>query len=405
MTGTCTILQGDCVARMRELQAGSVHCVVTSPPYLWLRDYGVEGQIGLEATVDEYVQKLVDVFREVRRILREDGTCWINLGDSYATGGRGGGGAYMNERGEKAWGHRAGLNGWRSAPEGLKHKDIIGLPWRVAFALQSDGWRLRGDHVWWKTNAHPESVQDRPTRAHEFVFLLTKSAHYFYDSEAVREPVTGNAHARGSGVNPKAAKNATGSKQNSSFAAAVKDLVTSRNLRSVWAVPTQPFAAERFGLDDVDHYAVMPEEIARRCILAGTSERGACPRCGAQWQRIVEVLGETARERMYRDGLSRPPVMPGASAQGLHFKGHHGGFTRDRRTLCWEPRCDCEQAEPIPATVFDPFGGAATTALVALKNGRSAILTELNPAYVRLAEARIEDWRKSDQGRQIALAL
>jgi DNA modification methylase len=181
------IINGDALDVLRTLGDNTFNCCVTSPPYWCLRDYGVDGQIGLEATPEEYADRLVGVFQEVRRVLREDGTLWLNLGDSYASGGKGGGGSFMDERRDGAWKGRSSVIGWRSAPKGLKNKDLVGIPWRVAFALQADGWYLRSDIIWAKPNPMPESVTDRPTRSHEYIFLLSKSARYYYDADAIRE--------------------------------------------------------------------------------------------------------------------------------------------------------------------------------------------------------------------------
>jgi DNA modification methylase len=183
---TIDLRQGDCLDVLRTMPDRSVHCCVTSPPYFGLRDYGADGQIGLEATPDAFVAKMVEVFREVYRVLRDDGTLWLNLGDSYAsttsgTGARGG--SFASERAQ--W---QGTATRKEIPDGLKSKDLIGIPWRVAFALQADGWYLRSDIIWHKPNPMPESVRDRPTKAHEYLFLLSKSERYFYDADAVREP-------------------------------------------------------------------------------------------------------------------------------------------------------------------------------------------------------------------------
>jgi DNA modification methylase len=182
-----TVYQGDARAVLAELPAESVHCVVTSPPYFALRDYGVSGQIGLEPSVDEYVAAMVDVFREVRRVLRNDGTLWLNLGDSYAGVGAQTGGTNSKEVGRRA--DRMFAGGYRTLPVGVKQKDLYGIPWRVAFALQADGWYLRSDIIWNKNNPMPESVTDRPTKSHEYLFLLSKSPRYYYDADAVREGV------------------------------------------------------------------------------------------------------------------------------------------------------------------------------------------------------------------------
>src|SRR6185436_10024706 len=185
-----------------ELPAESVQTCVTSPPYFGLRDYGHTGQIGLECSPLEYAAALCAVFADIRRVLRVDGTLWVNLGDSYTAGGHGGGGAFMDMRGgdgsdaSGAWAHRKNLKGWRKAPDGLKRKELIGIPWRVAFALRADGWYLRQDIIWSKPNPMPESVTDRCTKAHEYVFLLSKSPRYYYDRDAILEPVSPNTHAR-----------------------------------------------------------------------------------------------------------------------------------------------------------------------------------------------------------------
>lgn len=228
---------GDCRALLRELPAKSVQTCVTSPPYWQLRDYGVDGQIGLERTPEDFVAELVAVFAEVHRVLADDGTLWLNLGDSYSHGGCG-------SRDAERWPKQTRNKGARSerpkftaeyphaesgiAPvhgkknTGLRPKELIGIPWMTAFALRAAGWFLRADIIWSKPNPMPESVQDRPTKSHEYIFLFAKSETYYYDADASREPTTGNAHPRGEGINPKAALDEPGSKQNSSFSAAVR---------------------------------------------------------------------------------------------------------------------------------------------------------------------------------------
>ena len=185
------ILEGDVLDRLRELPDESAQCAVTSPPYWGLRDYGVDGQIGLEPTPELFVARMVEAFREVRRVLRKDGTCWVNLGDSYASGGRGNYDVVSDNKGNGA---SRGLG--RPTANGYKPKDLCGIPWRVAFALQADGWYLRSDIIWHKPNPMPESVTDRPTKSHEYVFLLSKSGWYYYDAEAILEPVSPGTHAR-----------------------------------------------------------------------------------------------------------------------------------------------------------------------------------------------------------------
>ena len=337
------IIQGDALAVLRTLPAESVNCCVTSPPYWGLRDYGVEGQIGLEKTPEEYTARLVEVFREVRRVLRGDGTLWLNLGDSYSGGKTG-----------RADAERNGVDGFtggqkfkgepfkqRGVPTGLKPKDLIGIPWRVAFALQADGWWLRSDIIWAKSNPMPESVTDRPTKAHEYIFLLSKAARYYYDAEAVREPfqtdsrenyparatITGRgeqgaAAARGNdrdksgGFPPRSGDGFAGRQGGSERVGPQSGGVGSaewipnpvgRNKRTVWTVSTCPTPEA--------HFATYPPDLIEPCILAG---------CRA------------------------------------------GG------------------------TVLDPFAGAGTTGLACLKHGREFLGIELNPEYVEIARARGE---------------
>ena len=260
------IYNGDCLETLRQMPDESVHCCVTSPPYWGLRDYGHDGQIGLESTPEAYVARMVEVFREVRRVLREDGTCWLNLGDSYANNGARDSSKVGGFTGDRI---RRGVKGTmdsrpREIPDGLKPKDLVGIPWRVAFALQSDGWWLRQDIIWHKPNPMPESVTDRCTKAHEYVFLLTKSERYFYDAEAVREMAKPwnkgrlNAPKLGSDRIFGAGKAGCTSKH--------YDVIKGANRRSVWTVPTKPYSGA--------HFAVMPPGLVQPCILAGCPEGG-----------------------------------------------------------------------------------------------------------------------------------
>lgn len=714
---------GDALEELSRLPSESVQCCITSPPYWGLRDYGIDGQIGLEATPEAYVAKMVEVFREVRRVLRDDGTLWLNLGDSYASGkgtcyNPGGGSSSLGKERKEAGAHPLD-RGNKSTLErsGLKPKDLGGIPWRVAFALQADGWWLRQDiiwclsggtwvyvngqkgpmpmmvrelvrlkpgtvqlwngerwtrvlgasrtpragteleivlrsgerisctpthrfpsergtltaaelvvgdvllrtplpepdkprdcavdldaawlaglyiaegsmtgdtiqlaghsadtarwarvqtiaakfggvatltnegnnqairiygkvlraliaelvtgkdahtkgfapHVWqysnafiaamvdgylsgdghfeaknarWrlgfcrnynlerdlrvacarlgyalvlklahvkysggirptfrgelrkecsghgnehplteivninkarcrqvydigvadephvfalasgvlthnsKPNPMPESVADRCTKSHEYIFLLTKSARYYYDAEAVKEAASANSHPRGEGVNPKARNpdvagwdNGPGShskllgryphpKQNESFSAAVKDIVTSRNLRSVWSIPSAPFKGA--------HFATFPPELPRRCILAGTSEKGCCPECGSPWARIVEKSGGTTGKSWHDHAAD---LERGMSQGG---RASANGWEADYRirSLGWRPGCSCGADEPVPCTVLDPFSGAGTTGMVAKELGRKCILIDLSPAYCEMARKRLEE--------------
>lgn len=341
---TAKILCGDWVERLRELPDQCCHMCCTSPPYWGLRDYGVAGQLGLEKTPSEYIEKLIAGFREVWRVLRDDGTCWVNLGDSYATV------PYSDSHTfDPKYGGRNRTAGYpnRQRQTGLKHKDLVGIPWRVAFALQADGWYLRCDIIWSKPNAMPESVRDRPTRAHEYIFLLTKNPRYFYDAEAVKEPARGGAHPRANGPNSRMvperaagredskpnpscshiAAAGSGIKYNASFDAAVTQVVSDRNRRSVWTVPSQAYPES--------HFATYPEDLVKPCILAGTSARGCCPKCGAPWQRVVDrILGENP-------SFNGSTFTQGKSAHGKHNLGM-GERTAATATTGWEPTCECK---------------------------------------------------------------
>jgi len=272
-----SVLIGDNRDTMQEIPDETVQTVVTSPPYYGLRDYGVDGQIGLEETPEEYVQALVDVFREVRRVLRDDGTVWLNLGDSYNAAGRNGHGTRVGYKQSTNRASAIGDDHSRANDSSLKEKDLIGIPWRVAFALQSDGWYLRQDIIWQKPNSMPESVTDRCTKAHEYLFLLTKNARYFYDAEAVKEPAicghNGSSFVSeydiatkrrlGQAPRPSQKKGSFGGKWtkmdgNDSFRA----VVDTRNRRSVWTVATQPYSGA--------HFATFPPKLIEPCILAGS---------------------------------------------------------------------------------------------------------------------------------------
>jgi len=311
----CEMRQGDCLDLLRQMPDESVNCCITSPPYWGLRDYGTgKAQIGLELTPQEYVEKIVAVFAEVKRLLRKDGTLWLNLGDSYAANR-----SYQVHNTRGASGHTYGKGS--VVPDGLKPKDLVGIPWRVAFALQADGWYLRQDIIWHKPNPMPESVTDRCTKAHEYIFLLSKSANYHFDSEAIKEDSVWDVDGTGTikrverqkegmksgptemknGIRIKYPNGKHWDGQQSS-----KTIYGKRNKRSVWSVNVKPYKEA--------HFATFPAELITPCVLAG------CPKDG---------------------------------------------------------------------TILDPFGGSGTTAEVALENRRSAILIELNPEYIKLAEKRI----------------
>ncbi len=269
-----TLHQGDCIDVLRSMPEASVHCCVTSPPYWGLRDYGSEGQIGLEATPDEFVARMVDVFREVRRVLRDDGTLWLNLGDSYVSTPSGSleGSTLGSSTGQTRHSRQAQVRDGKAvhgdvlrpfAVNGLAPKNLVGIPWRVAFALQADGWWLRSDIIWEKPNPMPESVTDRPTKAHEYVFLLTKSASYFFDQEAVREP-----HSPDGRKQTKHIHSTDDSHPNYDNVGNGNERWPNggRNVRSVWEIATQPYAEA--------HFATFPQELPRRCIAAGSPAGG-----------------------------------------------------------------------------------------------------------------------------------
>ena len=325
---TVTVQVGDCREVLKGLASESVHCIVTSPPYFGLRDYGMGSQIGLEDTPEAFVEQLVSVFREARRALRDDGTLWLNLGDSYnaSPGQR----KATDKAGEKQGTNIGAVGIGSRSVEALKPKDLIGIPWRVAFALQADGWYLRQDIIWHKPNPMPESVTDRCTKAHEFVFLLSKSPRYFFDAAAISERVAEAGVDDASKVGkvelvhdeqdtPTGSGSRTKNRRDRGGAAGGVDLGMysgragdrtdgRRNKRSVWSIATKPYSEA--------HFATMAPELARTCILAGC---------------------------------------------------------------------------PVGGTVLDPFGGAGTTGLVADRMNRNAVLIELNPEYATLARNRVSD--------------
>lgn len=410
------LLVGHVLYRLRELPDASVHCCVTSPPYFGLRDYGTEpqvwggdpgcehewvdatihdkrharpidypeicsnekqstnlgshqrgvkpsdfcrcgawhGHLGLESTPDLYVEHLVDIFREMRRVLRDDGTFWLNIGDSYS-----------------------GSTG-TIRQSNLKPKDLIGIPWLLAFALRADGWYLRSEITWCKKVPMPESVTDRPTSATEKLFLFSKNQKYFYDAEAVKENSVTN--------DPRRPYTSPGAK-----ALDGRDLWHSGELcddddfskRNYWILGPAP---NKFA-----HFATFPPELPRRAIQAGTSERGVCTKCGTGWRRVVEKTTE------FRGGSG----VAGRSSDEINASGkwaaiQYGeniklGPVNSTKTVDWRPTCDCDAGEPTPATVLDPFFGSGTTGVVAQQLWRSCIGIDLSDEYAQIGKERMPD--------------
>lgn len=371
------ILIGDCREQLRTLPDKSVHCVITSPPYFGLRDYGHDGQIGQEVSPQEFVEAMLSVFREVHRVLRDDGTLWLNLGDSYAGSGKGrnaDGTANVDPNSKQATSLGTILGTLQKAtPDGLKAKDLMGIPWEVALALRNDGWYLRQDIIWNKPNAMPSSVNDRCTTSHEYIFLLTKKPRYYYDAEAIKEPAIYAGDNRGA---RKDSRRGTEANSMSGTTGAMK------NRRSVWTINTKPYKGA--------HFATFPTTLVEPCILAGTSEYGCCADCGTPYVRLVEK-GEPILQAWSSKGAGQYDI----EEQAMRRTGIEQGSTLKHVvptiTVGWERDCSCETDEIVPCTVLDPFAGSGTTLAVAKGLGRNGVGCELNPEYAKLAEKRIGD--------------
>jgi DNA modification methylase len=371
--GDVRIWHGDAIDCLRAMPAGIAQTCITSPPFWGLRDYGVDGQIGLEPDPDQWVARLVDVFREVRRVLRDDGTLWLEVGDSYAARGNTGGMDSLSQP------HQAiGAKGWRSAPEGMKNKDLVGAPWLLAFALRQDGWYLRSDIIWARPNPMPESVTDRPTKAHSYVFLLTKRPRYFMDMEAIREDAKPWNEGRMSASAMDGFR--AGKVERRPQREKQYDEIKGANSRTVWTIATEPtpFA----------HFATFPQELVRRCILAGTSERGACPNCGAPWARQTEKEIDHGGRRTHNSTAPAGGIGRSQAAARI-ADGHMAGWSKVT-TTGWAPTCTCDAGAPVPQVVCDPFMGSGTTALVARHHGRHAIGCELNASYLDICRTRLQ---------------
>lgn len=358
---TVRLYHGDVLETLRQLPGNSVQCVVTSPPYWGLRDYGVEGQLGGEATPEEYIAQMVAIFREVRRVLRYDGTLWLNLGDTYVgAGGNRNGLSESTLRGGKDYGRGADQERRPSRQERLPGGNLVGIPWRVALALQADGWILRQDIIWHKPAPMPESVTDRCTKAHEYVFLLTKHADYFCDMEAIKEKAEPAVRVTRVSTSSYVQAIASGKKPSGNGKlGSVMRTGRKANKRSVWSVPHERALLDWLLLNDPDtfhkyvldcyqkgdvwkvagygypgaHFATYPPKLIEPCILAGTSVRGACLLCGAPWRRVLQ-----------RDQLTRPRPhdyvkRTGAAGTGNSCANSVAGVTT--RTVGWYPTCGC----------------------------------------------------------------
>ena len=335
-------------------------------------------QLGLEPTPEAYVANMVAVFREVRRVLRDDGTLWLNIGDTYA-GYHGNKNADYDAAPSNKGGYFENQRQTLVNHNGIKNKDLVGIPWRVAFALQADGWWLRQDIIWHKPNPMPESVTDRCTKAHEYIFLLTKSSRYFYDSEAVKES-SGKAAGVVTLVSSEGKK---GTLRNDEGRIHVSD--GTRNRRSVWTVSTKPYSGA--------HFATYPPDLIEPCILAGTSERGRCKDCGAAWERIVERGEYTKADKpSARKGDGDNPHAHTGARSIMEMVG--GGHV-PTKTIGWQPTCQCNAGEPIPCVVLDPFNGSGTTGEVCIKHGRHYVGCELNQDYIELAKKRLQGAARS----------
>lgn len=401
---TWEIRQGDVIDRLRGMPPASVHCVVTSPPYYGLRSYGVKGQIGIEPTLGEYIAKLTAVFEEVRRVLRADGTLWLNLGDGYAANGTTGCGSPVDTRYDgrptRESDRVRGRDPERKAiPTGLKPKDLMMVPARLALALQEAGWWLRSEITWCKPAPMPESVTDRPTAATEKIYLLTKARAYYYDMDAERvafteplAPFKGSTFTEGkTGHNGQGRVSVLPRKQDGhgrrpagfngrwDEAEAGGTNPAGRNLWNYWVIGPEPLT--------LPHFAVFPSELPRRCISLGTSAKGVCAACGAPWKRVVQVVGE----QEYHGGSlvkSAALMLEGRGAKSLETSILLDGRTSIKQTLGWRSSCT-HAVGAVPALVLDPFSGAGTTGLAALRLQRDYIGIELNADYVEMSRRRI----------------
>ena len=426
---TVSLLTGDAEAMLEALPAGVVHATITSPPYYGLREYHADGQIGREDTPHAYVDRLVAVFRGVRRALRDDGSLWVVIGDSYATQGGAGNQGATGQRANRRF--TAAGNSAKGVPGGMKPKDLIGIPWMLAFALRDDGWYLREEIIWMKNSCMPESVRDRCTRQHETIFHLTKSASYYHDWFAIAEPAqsdhpSGNGYKRDARLSYQDKDGARGDEKQWSGVGGM------RNARSVWTINPEPFESQmclacgtyyrgadyrrlpviaddnrrrqcQCGATEQwsSHFAVFPTRLASRMIRASTPDGGCCPRCDTPMDRII---AEGAPDAAWQaaSGADSTGDYVGTSREGFAASGAQNASAtkarilagmRRKETAGWRRICSCpdDGRAAQPALVLDPFSGAGTTALCASRLGRHAVGVDLNPDYNHMAEARLRD--------------
>lgn len=382
------LYNGSSIDVLRSLPAESVQCVVTSPPYWGLRDYGVPGQLGNEKTPREFCDNLVAVFEQVRRVLRNDGTLWLNIGDTYASK------TYAEKRtyetvsdtvrgvdsnyARRVRNQSAGGEFRIETDPGVPAGTLVGIPWMLAFALRDSGWRLRQDIIWHKPSPMPESCRNRCTKAHEYIFLFAKGKDYFYDIEAVKEKSEEASLARYkySFSNEKHKEKETGSQGNAAFMNSninegMREAYPTRNKRSVWTVASESY--------DGAHFATFPQRLIEPCVLAGTSEYGSCARCGCPYRREVDAreIGRRKPERGVRAAYAAELGQDGANSLR---KGHRALSTS---TVGWSKACSCDTESVVPCTVLDPFIGSGTTCVVSAINGRRSIGIDLSASYLR----------------------
>ncbi|MBN4061712.1 site-specific DNA-methyltransferase [Bacteroidales bacterium AH-315-I05] len=381
-----TTYHTDALTGLRQLPDNCVDCCVTSPPYWGLRDYGLlpliwdgdenckhdfsitefcqkcnawRGCLGLEPTPELFVQHITQIFSEVNRVLRPTGTLWLNFGDSYANSGK--------------------TNGQSNTTIGLKPKDLVGTPWMVGFALRANGWYLRKDIIWHKKNPMPESCTDRPTTAHEYIFLMSKSKHYFYDADAIKEKVSGNTHSMEIKLHPPIEDSEVGRKD---WARLTAGHVDRRNKRSVWECNPAPFPEA--------HFATFPQKLIVDCIKAGCPER-VCTKCGKPREKIIEGKSKNAFNLRIRDvqkgRIKHTNRVATVSEVENYDEKQYGG---EGKKVFSYTNCGCG-SEFVAGIVLDPFMGACTTALVARKLNRDFIGFEMSEKYLKMGKKRLEN--------------